>query len=82
MTVDFRRVHGPARFETCWHPSSLRRSCCFPSWSIFPPAEHDHLEPVMVRAVSELFDSEDVSIIVDSGSDAKVIPSKLWKTCS
>ena len=50
--------------------------------SVFPPAEHDHLEPVTVRAVSELFDSEDVSIIVDSGSDAKVIPSKLWKTCS
>ena len=44
--------------------------------SVFPPAEHDHLEPVTVRAVSELFDSEDVSIIVDCGSDATVIPSK------
>lgn len=52
--------------------------------SVFPPAEHDHLEPVTVRAVSELFDSEDVSIIVDSGGDAIAIPSKyaLWKTCS
>ena len=76
VTVDSRRVHGPACFETCWFPSSLRGSCCFPSLSLFPPAEHDHLEPVTVRAVSELFDSEDVSIIVDSGSDATVIPSK------
>ena len=74
VTVDSRRVHGPVCFETCWHPSNLRRSCCFPSLSNFPPAQHNHLEPVRVRAVSELFDSEDVSIIVDSGSDAT--PSK------
>ena len=28
VKVDSRRVHGPACFETCWLPSSLRRSCC------------------------------------------------------
>ena len=57
-------------------PVTARRSHeSFPI-SVFPP-EQVHLEPISVRAICEMSDvREDVSIILDSGTGATVIPSK------